>query len=139
MSSVNSFLNMSHLPRLPRPNWIRQHDFIPCNCNKCFFCLKGLTTGISHKRKVKTVFVEKNNKRRVVIGHIDERVKLQSCSSYCRMCYRNNKGAVDSNGKKLNAEERKKLCNWSYMGCTECCEPICDVCWDKGYDKHRSK
>jgi hypothetical protein len=43
---------------------------------------------------------------------------------------------VGTDGKKLNAEEKKKNCNLSSMGCTECGEEVCDVCWEKGYDKH---
>lgn len=34
-----------------RPHWMRQTDLVPCNCNRCFFCLQGLTEGIDHKRK----------------------------------------------------------------------------------------
>jgi hypothetical protein len=101
---------------------------------------KGLTNGISHKRKAKTVVVESKKKQRVIVGHTDFRVKLdkQKGGSYCRMCYRNQKGAVGTDGKKLTAEEKKMKCNWSYMGCTECGEQVCDVCWEKGYDKHQS-
>ena len=31
-----------------RPNFVQQNNFVPCNCNKCFFCLNGITTGIAH-------------------------------------------------------------------------------------------
>ena len=34
----------------PKPRWTRQSEFVPCDCEKCFFCLKGLTTGIAHKK-----------------------------------------------------------------------------------------
>ena len=124
----------------PRPNWMRQKEFLPCDCKKCFFCVKGLTNGISHKRKAKTVVVESKKKRRVIVGHADFRVKLgkKKGSSYCRMCYRNQKSAVGTDGKKLTAEEKKEKCNWSYMGCTECGEQVCGVCWEKGYNKHQS-
>ena len=46
----------------PRPNWMRQKEFLPCDCKKCFFCVKGLTNGISHKRKEETVVVESKKK-----------------------------------------------------------------------------
>ena len=73
-----------------------------------------------------------------MVGHTNVRVNLEKKkgSSYCRMCYHNQKGAVGTDGKKLNAEEKKKNCNSSSMGCTECGEEVCDVCWEKGYDKH---
>ena len=39
-----------------RPDWMPGKDFKPCDCEKCFFCLNGLTNGIAHpptkKRKV---------------------------------------------------------------------------------------
>jgi hypothetical protein len=31
-----------------RPNFMRQREFVPCDCGKCFFCLKGITIGIAH-------------------------------------------------------------------------------------------
>ena len=37
-----------------RPDYVRGDAFTPCECEKCFFCLHGLTSGISHggiKRK----------------------------------------------------------------------------------------
>jgi hypothetical protein len=30
------------------PNFMRQNHFVPCDCNKGFFCLNGITTGIAH-------------------------------------------------------------------------------------------
>ena len=38
-----------------KPDWMRRALVIPCNCNKCFFCIQNLTTGIDHKQKRKTV------------------------------------------------------------------------------------
>ena len=36
-----------------RPNWMRQGDWVPCECQDkdCYFCKNGHTTGIDHKRK----------------------------------------------------------------------------------------
>ena len=42
-----------------RPAWVRQGPYIPCDCEECYFCLNGHTTGIEHrgkKQKVTTVF-----------------------------------------------------------------------------------
>ena len=65
-------------------------------------------------------------------------VDLDKGSSYCQMCYQNNKGAVGKDGKKLTVAQRKKKphCGSSRMGCVQCDENICDNCWKKGYDKH---
>ena len=48
-----------------RPDWIRQASFLPCDCEKCFFCLNKLTNGIGHlkKRKAVTIFVQHNGTR----------------------------------------------------------------------------
>ncbi len=34
-----------------RPNFMWQREFVPCDCGKCFFCLKGITIGIAHPRQ----------------------------------------------------------------------------------------
>ena len=34
----------------PNPRWMRQSEFVPCDCEKCFFYLKGLTTSAAHKK-----------------------------------------------------------------------------------------
>ena len=34
-----------------RPSWVRQMNFVPCDCEKCYFCVNGHTTGIAHRRK----------------------------------------------------------------------------------------
>jgi hypothetical protein len=36
-----------------RPNYLRHQDFVPCGCMKCFFCKKGLTHGLDHKKEGK--------------------------------------------------------------------------------------
>jgi hypothetical protein len=33
---------------VPPPQWMRQTDWLPCECGKCFFCLNGLKNGIGH-------------------------------------------------------------------------------------------
>ena len=38
-----------------RPRWMRQSDFVPCDCKKCFFCVHGLTTRIAHKKNERVV------------------------------------------------------------------------------------
>ena len=32
-----------------RPGWMRQSEFVPCDCGMCYFCLHVLTDGIGHK------------------------------------------------------------------------------------------
>ena len=33
------------------PRWMRQSEFVPCDCGMCYFCLNVLTGGIGHKEK----------------------------------------------------------------------------------------
>lgn len=53
-------------------------------------------------------------------------------NDYCRMCYRK-----QMLNKALTAAERKKNTASSRMGCSRCQEPICQACWEEGYDKHQ--
>ena len=34
-----------------KPNWMRKKTYIPCNCNKFFFCKEGMTNGIFSKQR----------------------------------------------------------------------------------------
>jgi hypothetical protein len=117
-----------------RPNYMRQDQFVPCNCGKCFFCLNRITTGIAHRSSKKAkVTVEfkcgtclKTNKCTA------DRVSLgMKSGGYCRMCYRK-QACTD-----LKANDRIQRCRTSAMGCAVCKEPICKKCWKEGYDKHK--
>ena len=35
---------------LERPEYMRQKEFVPCDCTKCYFCINGHTKGICPKR-----------------------------------------------------------------------------------------
>ena len=124
----------------PRPNWIRQREFIPCDCNNCFFCLKGLTSGIAHKKPKKTIttFVQHDNTRIMTKDCTIKRVNLGRGSQYCRMCYRKQcKGTEDERAR--SAKEKESACYFSRTGCPSCDEPICKLCWAEGYDMHTRK
>ena len=124
----NSWTNMDG----PKPNWMRQLPPLPCECNKCFFCLNSLTTGIDHKRQKRTVthFVQHDRTRTKTVGCTDKRVDLQIGSNYCKQCYRERPGT---------REEKLDGINYSRMGCPSCEERICKECWAKGYDMHQKK
>jgi hypothetical protein len=123
----------------PKPRWMRQTDFVPCDCKKCYFCLHGLTGGIEHKRKKKKVMVQYACGTRLRTNNCTvDRCNLTTKSGkkmkdaqYCRMCYRQQEGSG------LTTEEKKANCNKSTMGCVQCKEPICASCWARGYDRHQ--
>ena len=112
-----------------RPQWMRQRSFLPCDCEQCYCCLKGHTTGVEHrgkKQKVLTVFA--NGARRRTNGCRDERVAIPNYG-YCRMCYR-------QQSDDLSRTQKVKACRTSRKGCPVCKEPICQTCWGQGYDMH---
>lgn len=43
---------------VPETILMRQTDRVHCNCNRCFFCLHGLTEEIDHKRKNQKAVME---------------------------------------------------------------------------------
>ncbi len=116
-----------------RPNFMRQIAFVPCDCGKCFFCLKGITIGIAHPpSKIAKVTVEYACGKRVTTNKCTgDRVRLDLKSGkYCRMCYQKQVST------ELKAKERKGRCRLSALGCPICKEPICKECWKEGNNRH---
>jgi len=118
-----------------RPNFMRQGAFVPCDCDKCFFCLNNITSGITHRpSKTEKVVVQYKCGTRVKTNQCTgERVDLGLGCNYCRMCYRKLLGTTAS---EQRAAVRKRMCRASRMGCPICNEPICKECWGEGYNKH---
>ena len=113
-----------------RPDWMRQIDWVPCDCGECYFCINDHTTGIAHKKKRQKVNIEYKCGTRVTTDKCSvERMNLDTGNQYCRMCWRK---CDDS----LSGKEKKKKCKYSRMGCLICQEHICKGCWEEGYDKH---
>ena len=120
-----------------RPDYMRKDDFIPCDCDKCYFCLNGHTLGIDHapkKRKAHrptAILYKCNTKMKVeTCKDVKERVDIMKGGNYCKMCYRKQ----DKKGSTF--PERKKKCNTTRLGCPICKEHVCEDCWKSGYDKH---
>ncbi len=116
-----------------RPSYMWKGPFKPCECKMCFFFVKGLTNGITHRpskgAKVMVEYVcgmwvktDKCTNVRVSLG--------MKSRAYCQMCYRKQVTI------ELHASERIKRCRTAAMGYAICKEPICKECWKEGYDKH---
>eukprot|EP00956_Cyclotella_meneghiniana_P044563 scaffold323191_cov89-Cyclotella_meneghiniana.AAC.1 len=106
-----------------KPNWMRQTAPPPCECDKYFFCLNSLTTGLDHKRQKRTVthFAQHDRARTKTVDCTDKRVDLQIVvSNYCKQCYRERPG---TRAEKLDGIK------YSRMGCPSCGERICSECW----------
>ena len=111
------------------PGWMRQSDFGPCDGEMCYFFLNKLTNGIGNKEKKRQVVEYSRGTGVNTTGCTNECVIIfGKRSSYCRMCYRNQPGKSEIKWE----EEELQI---SDMGRSICEEPICDVFWDKGYDK----
>ena len=117
---------------------MRQTDFVPCDCKKCFFCLRGLTEGIDHKHKKKVVVEYSCGSHLRTKNCTTDRVRLKTANGkkmasgrYCKMCYRNQP-------HELSNAEKKANCRTSILGCSQCKkEPVCTECWELGYDRHQ--
>ena len=107
--------------------------FKPCDCKKCFFCLKGHTHGITHGplKQTKVTVAYKCGTGVRMNECTNESVDLgKSSGTYFQMHYR----------KQITTEptanKRKKTCRTSRLGCVICKEPVFTECWKEGYDKH---
>jgi hypothetical protein len=108
---------------------MRQKDFVPCECQVCFFCINGFTNGIGHrKKKTRTIFVQHDNSWTLTKHCTEKRVKLNKGSGYCRMCYRKQVNGTEEE-RARSRDEKTDLCKWSTMGCPSCDEQICKRCW----------
>ena len=76
-------------------------DFVPYDCEKCYFCLNGHTTGNDHKRKMRIFFTGHKSGTRVMSGDcIEQRASLQKTPRYCGMCYRKQDELLSKKFKK---------------------------------------
>jgi hypothetical protein len=93
-----------------RPSFMPKGALVPCDCGRCFFCVKGLTTGITHRQSKKgRVTVEYKcgtwvTSRKCTSEQVDLRLKSRR---YCRMCYRKQVTT------ELKAQEKVKRCGTS--------------------------
>mmetsp|Transcript_1529 Transcript_1529/g.1963 ORF Transcript_1529/g.1963 Transcript_1529/m.1963 type:complete len:93 (+) Transcript_1529:1279-1557(+) len=65
-----------------KPSFMRQQDWVPCDCKRCFHCSNGFTHGIDHKTKGKT----RRKPAFQIIKCPAERVNLGN-ARYCSLCY----------------------------------------------------
>ncbi len=116
-----------------RPKWMRQGNFLPCNCGKCFFCLKGITNGMHHKPQRKVIIHHSDKSKTKTSKCTEQAIKIRDRNFDCKMCYRKYAG-VD-----MTRDEKKAKQKTSRFGCPSCDEPICKSCWAEGYDMHHKK
>ena len=96
-----------------KPSWIRQSDPISCNCNKYYFCINSMTTGIAHKTtKKRKIVIEsyKTSERLTTKDCIKIRVDLKRGNQYCHMCYRNQPDTMSKSEKKKSSKSLRLGC-----------------------------
>ena len=111
-----------------RTGWMRQKQFVACNCEECYFCQNGFTTSISHIKKKRKLVLHCMSGHTIQTNKCAEvRVDIGKHANYCKMCYIKQLDATKENGKKLTAPEKKKKCNYTRMGFPQpsCNENIC--------------
>ena len=108
-----------------RPPYMRKKDWIPCSCNRCFFCVQGLTHGIAHKPKYGRRRVSTDT---VIIDHPTMPEKLSKYTNYCRVCYHAKR---HQHPNKTAHEIKSKLCNKTTKGYPSCGYTfyVCKECW----------
>ena len=85
------------------------------------------------KEKITVVYVYKCDKRLRTNTCTDDHVDLElGGGSYCRWCYKRQQN-------DLSASKKRSNCNSSGMGCAQCKVPICESCWESGYDHSISR
>ena len=102
-----------------RPDYVRKQDWVPCACTTCFFCKKGLTHGIDHKKK---------GKRRSRSGLLEcpaKRANVTDKPQRCTLCIKNQRAL----NATANYAELERLCRETRLGCTTCEANVCAPCW----------
>jgi hypothetical protein len=124
---------------ITKPPYMRQRQCVPCQCEICFFCVNGMTTGIDHK---------KGRKRRTEVKQpvdamhgggdnqcsITERGLVRESdgeSQRCKVCYQRRR----SMNPKISAKEPRKACKGTRLGCPSCQAFVCKDCWS-GYEHY---
>ena len=104
-----------------KPVCIRKHDWIPCNCKICFFCVNGLTCGVAHK----TRGAKRNTPSHARPACSKDRMPMGTQnSSCCAMCIWRGKAANPG----MTLTKIRESCTQSRLGCLTCQEHVCEEC-----------
>jgi hypothetical protein len=101
MALLNSAISLDWDGKSARPGWMRQKDFLPCDCTKCYFCKNGHTSGACRKRDREYTVAFKCSKRQRTKKCTTERVTIACLEAIVdcatkrnqRTCLQNKKGS----------------------------------------------
>jgi hypothetical protein len=122
MALLNYAISLDWDGKSARPGWMRQKDFLLCDCTKCYFCKNGHTSGACRKRDREYTVAFKCGKQQRTKKCKTERVTIATSGDYCRQCYK-------KKPKDMPCDKKKKECNKSKMGCGSCQVLVCSECW----------
>ena len=108
-----------------KPKWMRQIDFIPCDCKVCFFCKERFTGGIYHAPK--QMSPGRKRKAPQCSGRYEKMYQR-----YCEPCYNERRNEYPNEDSKVAKHSVSKP---SY-GCTTCKTQVCKHCWDDYQHKY---
>jgi hypothetical protein len=105
MALLNYAISSDWDGKSKRPGWMRQKDFLQCDCKKCYFCINGLTSGACRKRDREYTVEFKCGKRQRTKKCTTERVTIASSGSYCRLCYKKKPKDMATRQKRFEYNE----------------------------------
>ena len=91
-----------------KPVYVRGQDYVPCGCNECFFCKKGLTHGIDHKKKGK-----RRSRSFVRPECPTKRAKVGETAGRCTLCY-NNQRALNPTLTRSSIDKLQEDTPWMH-------------------------
>ena len=92
-----------------KPRWMRQHEYVACNSNACFFCKERKTTGIRSRPRTGTPS-KKIKKEPACDG---ERIDLgKSGGRYCQACYRKRRDTHSKTEKSAASTKSVNIQDW---------------------------
>ncbi len=87
-----------------RPKWMQQGKLMPCNCQECFFCLKGLANGLHHKATKNIIIHHSEKSTTKTTKCTDQAVRIWDRDYDCKMCYRKYAG-TDMTSKEKKSKQ----------------------------------
>jgi hypothetical protein len=104
-----------------RPNYMRQADWVPCGCGRCYHCNNKLTTGVAHKGSN----VAAKNSTEATSECSTDRTTMPGGPRACKVCM--DKLAQDK--PMLIYKERQLQASSTRKGCPACQVWVCGSCW----------
>ena len=119
----------------PRPTWMRQKQWIPCSCKRCFFCTVGLTNGKQHvprqsRKRVSAVALKVRCVQMTRIDELESDAGSDVMGRKCSECYISKRAKVPSQTSSPGRKTKAKRNN-SVWRCDGCKKGFCGPCKER--------